>query len=259
MDMKGSFYHIYALKYAGPIEKCGAHLRWQKDWNKKAEGNYYIWCIRNADRTLIVDTGASPEMAAQFNLNGYIKPSIVMDMLSIKPAEIKHVILSHLHWDHAGGVSLFPEAKYYVHEQEYLFWAMNRLSGSPPFKHLIDGKSIKYIRKANRENRVVLVKRDRQIFPGIKLIYAPGHSPGLMAVAVNTEKGTAVIGSDSAFIKENYTEEWPHDLIFNMPDYIQSLRRLRRIASSTDLLFPGHDKNLADDYPEIAPGITELM
>jgi len=257
--MKYSVYNIFALKYAGPIARSGAHLRWQQDWDKKAAGNYYIWCIRNPERTIVVDTGTSPAMAAQRNVTGYISTGTVLESLGISSTETGHVILSHLHWDHAGGITLFPSAKFYLHEQEYLFWIKNRISSSPPFKYLVDGESIKHLKKAEKEKRLLLIKKDGLLFPGIKLVHAPGHSPGLMAVAVNTAKGTAVIGSDSAFIRENYTEEWPHDVIFNMAEYMRSVRRLKRIASSPELLFPGHATDMADNYPEIAPGVTRLI
>jgi hypothetical protein len=41
-----SRYEIYALKYAGPFTRTGAHLMWYRDWDKVEQINYYIWCIR---------------------------------------------------------------------------------------------------------------------------------------------------------------------------------------------------------------------
>jgi len=80
----------------------------------------------------------------------------------------------------------------------------------------------------------------------------------LMAISVNTGKGTAVIGSDSAFINENYRENWPHDIIFNMEDYMKTVKFLVKKASSPELLFAGHDPSMAENYPRIAPNITRL-
>jgi len=251
-------YKIYALKYAGPVKKCGAHFLWQKDWDKTRSGNFYFWCIRNKEQTILVDTGVSPDMAIQRNLPNYINPATLLFRLGVKAEEIQHVIITHLHWDHAGGVTLFPNATYYLHQKEFSFWTKDKVSSTPPFKLLSDQNYINHLKAGKNVGRLVLIKEERQVFPGIKLIPAPGHSPGLMAVAVNTETGTAVVGSDAAYAFDNYSENWPSDVIFNMEDAIKTMEKLRKKASSPALLFPGHDTGMADHYPRAAKDITRL-
>jgi len=252
-------YEIYAVKYAGPVPRSGAHLRWQKDWDKKASGNYYNWVIRNKQTTILVDTGCTPESAHQKGLRHYINPARILPGISIDPKEIEWVILTHLHWDHAGGAVFFPHATFFLHEKEYSFWTENSISLAPPFKSLIDHKALRYIREAYKNGLVRLIRNNRQIFPGIGAVFAPGHSPGLMAVSVNTEKGTAILGSDSAFIAENYSERWPHDIFCNMADYMRTVAVLKKKVSSKELLFAGHDPVMADGYPLVAPHITRLV
>jgi glyoxylase-like metal-dependent hydrolase (beta-lactamase superfamily II) len=251
-------YAIYALRYAGPLQKCGAHFLWQRDWDKTRAGNFYLWCIRNEDQIIVVDTGTSPELAEQKKLPNYVSPVRLLADLGIKAREIQHVVLSHLHWDHAGGIGLFPNATYYLHHKEYAFWARDKITLTPSFQWLCDQASIRYLKKAEEQRKLVLIKKERQILPGVRTILAPGHSPGLMAVAVNTLKGTAVIGSDAAYIMDNYQDKWPGDVIFNLADTIKSLEKLQKKASAPGLLYPGHDTNLADDYPKVAENITRL-
>lgn len=250
---------IYALRYAGPLKKCGAHFLWQKDWEKTGMGNFYFWCIKNKEHTIIVDTGVTPYLAKKRNLPNYVKPTTLLSSLDIKAEEIQHVIITHLHWDHAGGVSLFPHATYYLHHQEYNFWIKDEVALTPAFQWLYDSDSIQYLKNREKEGKLILIEKEQEILPGVELIFAPGHSPALMAVAVNTKKGTAVLGSDAGYVFKNYQENWPSDVTFNMADEIKSIQKLREKASSPELLFPGHDPNLAECYPQIAENITRLV
>ena len=99
-------YEIYALKYAGPFVRTGAHLMWYLDWDKTENIYYYIWCIKGGGETVVVDSGLTPQIAKNRELEGYINPVEVLSRLGVKAEEVRHVIVTHMHFDHAGGVSL---------------------------------------------------------------------------------------------------------------------------------------------------------
>ena len=94
--------------------------------------------------------------------------------------------------------------------------------------------------------------------PGIELLYAPGHSPALQAVAVNTTQGTAILGSDAAAIFKNYKENWPSGITIDLIASLKTYDKLKKTASSIDLIFPGHDRKMLEEYPMIAEDITKL-
>jgi glyoxylase-like metal-dependent hydrolase (beta-lactamase superfamily II) len=254
-----SEYEIYAIKYAGPFTSSGAFLMWLKDWEKVEKRNYYIWCIKGAGETIVVDAGVSPELAGEKTLAGYISPSEALSRIDVKAEDIRHVILTHLHWDHTSGVSLFPQATFFVQESEYRFWFSNPIANRPPFRHLSDETAKAYLASLEGTDRLRLLKGDEQILPGIECLLAPGHSIGLQAVAVNTAKGTAVLGSDCAHIFRNYREDWPSALIVDLVGWMKTYEKLRAKTSSIDLLFPGHDPIMAENYPKVAEGVTRLV
>ena len=127
-------YEIYALKFAGPVTSSGALIMWVKNWETVEKRNYYIWCIRGNGESVIVDTGVPPQLAKEKNLAGYVNPVEVLSRIDVKADEIKHVILTHIHWDHAGGVSLFPKATFYMQDEEYHFWLKDEVAERPPLK-----------------------------------------------------------------------------------------------------------------------------
>ena len=251
-------YEIYAVKYAGPFLSSGALLMWLKEWETTVQRNYYIWCVKGVEHTVIVDAGVSPELAREKNLGGYVNPAEILPRIGVSANEIRHVILTHLHWDHAGGVNLFPNAAFYVQEEEYRFCLNDPISSRPPFMHITDEAFKAHLSSLQGTDRLVLVEGDREVLPGITCLLAPGHSVALQAVAVNTEKGTAILGSDCAHTFRNYREDWPSSVIIDLVGWMKSFDKLRARVSSPDLLFPGHDILMSEQYPEVAKDITRL-
>ncbi len=168
-------------------------------------------------------------------------------------------MLTHIHWDHASGVSLFPGATFYVQEREYRFWLEDPIATRPPFRHVSDETCKAYLASLEGKDRLVLVKGDQEILPGVECLLAPGHTVALQAVAVNTARGTAILGSDCAHTFRNYREDWPSALITDLVGWMKTYDKLRMKASSVDLLFPGHDYLMATQYPEVAKDVTRLV
>jgi glyoxylase-like metal-dependent hydrolase (beta-lactamase superfamily II) len=251
-------YEIYALKYAGPFFSSGAFLMWLMDWEKTEKRNYYIWCMKGPEEVVVVDAGVSPQLAKEKNLTGYISPAEVLSRIDVSAHEVRHVILTHIHWDHANGVSLFPKATFYVQEEEYRFWTEDPIATRPPFKHVSDEAANQYLSALEGTHRLALVRGDQEILPGIECVLAPGHTVALQAVAVNTRKGTAILGSDCAHIFRNYREDWPSALIVDLVAWMKSYEKLRERASSVDLIFPGHDSLMSENYPKVAQDVTRL-
>ena len=94
--------------------------------------------------------------------------------------------------------------------------------------------------------------------PGIECLLSPGHTVALQTVAVNTGRGTAIVGSDCAHVFRNYEEDWPSSLIVDLVGWMKTYTRLRGKVSSSDLLFPGHDRLLLANYPKVAEDVTRL-
>jgi glyoxylase-like metal-dependent hydrolase (beta-lactamase superfamily II) len=254
-----SDYEIFSLKYAGPFVRTGAQLMWYQDWDKIEKINYYFWCIKGADETVIVDAGVTPQMAGERELDGYVSPVEVLARMNVNADEVRHVVITHMHFDHAGGVSLFPRATIYIQEDEYRFWLADPVAGRPPFKQVSDPASTAYLAALEGTDRLVLLKGDQDILPGIQCLLSPGHTVALQTVAVNTDRGTAILGSDCAHVFRNYAEDWPSSLIVDLVGWMKTYDMLRARVSSPELLFPGHDRLLLENYPEVAKDITRLV
>jgi glyoxylase-like metal-dependent hydrolase (beta-lactamase superfamily II) len=252
-------YEIYAVKYAGPLASSVAMAFWNTDWDQKIERNYYIWVVKGKDETLIVDCGMSPALAGEAQISGYVNPLEVLARMGIDGSKVKRVVATHVHFDHIGGMELFREATFYIQETEFDFWVKDPLAKKPPFLKLTDPVGNNYLAALEGTERLIIVRGDQEILPGIELLLAPGHTSGLQAVAVNTAKGTAILGSDCGHLFRNYEEEMPSCFITDLPAWMRTYDKLKSKVSSLSLLFPGHDVKMATQFPSVAEGITRLV
>lgn len=104
-----------------------------------------------------------------------------------------------------------------------------------------------------------MVCGDQKILPGIELLLTPGHTIALQSVAVNTAKGTAILASDCAHIARSFKEYIPSCLIVDLVGWMGSYDKLRAKATSIDLMFPGHDVMMLQNFPKVAEDVTRLV
>ena len=255
----GLKFEIYALRYAGPLEGKKALLLWNQGWDQPITRSYYFWCLLGPGGPVLVDSGVAPEFVQGRDLPDYENPASVLARMDIKPKEVRHVFQTHLHWDHALGLGLYPNATVHVHRKEIDFWRNDPVARRPIFAAVFDPGVAEALEQIEKQERLHIVEEDGAILPGLEAVSAPGHTPGIMALAVNTAKGTAVLGSDCGHTFENYAQEWPSIFICDLRAWVKSWDKLKAKAASPDLLFPGHDVALSDNYPQIAPSVTRLV
>ena len=257
--MDAPIYEIYALKYAGPFTRPAAMMNWFHDMDKTIQINYYFFVIRGGGETVVVDCGCAPELARERNLNHYVNPTRVLKRIGIVAEEVKHIVATHIHFDHISGIELFPKAKVFVQEKEFNFWIKDPMAKRAPFRHVTDPVGNRYLTGLEGTQRLQLIQGDQEIMPGIEVLLCPGHTVALQAVAVNTEKGMAIIGSDAAHLFSSYQTDIPSAIITDMIAWMKSYDKIRAKASSIELIFPGHDTALMDDYPKVAEDVSRLV
>lgn len=256
-------YEIYALKYGGPLVRKVAIVLWNVGWDEDGPLNYYVWAIRGKNgETIVVDTGASPAQGAARKVPGYVNPLEMLARLGVTPDSVSKVVITHMHWDHVGGMETWPQAlpkaKFYVQKWEFDFCVKNPLSQRKPIAILFDPLASKAMGGLEGSGRLVIVDGDYNLAPGVDLFLAPGHTLGLQVVRVNTAKGPAVVGSDCAHVFRGYREDNPSAFIMDMPAWIQSFDMVKSKAD-IDLIFPGHDVLMLQNFPKVAEDITRLV
>ena len=164
---------------------------------------------------ILVDTGYDNQkkenqmLAEGVNLTNYQSPVTVLKKIGICAEDVKHVILTHAHWDHMGGINLFPNAVFYLQKDELTSWiaAMALPKEYDILKASISCTDLEQCVGMLKEQRLVLLDGDvDNLFPGIDIRVArDGHSFASSLVIVKTYGKKYVMVGDCAYVKANIT------------------------------------------------------
>ncbi len=242
---------IDAIRYARHERKAEANFTQPvDDHDLPMPLDYYIWAIhREGHQPLIVDTGFGEDAAAA---RGRIMTRPVVE--GLRSAGIDHllvedVILTHLHYDHAGSLGVFPNAKFHVQDAELAF-ATSREVCNRAVRAPFDGEPVAQLVRKLYADHVVFHDGDEEFAPGVRLHKAHGHTAGLMVVACDTARGTVVLASDAAHLYANITRSIPFPIFVDEEDYARAQDRVMELAGgSLDHLIPGHDPLVLACFP----------
>lgn len=171
--------------------------------------DYFVWVVRNADRTIIVDTGFSVAGGEARNRTMVIHPTEIWEALGIDPATAPPLVLTHAHYDHTGNLQHFPESRIFVAEAELEFWNGPHAHRAM-FHHSVEDDELTMLRDARAAGRVQTFRGTLDLAPGVQIIEVGGHTPGQSVVLVQTAAGPVLLASDAI----HYYEELERDMLF---------------------------------------------
>jgi glyoxylase-like metal-dependent hydrolase (beta-lactamase superfamily II) len=213
--------------------------------------DYYFWAIRGPDETILVDTGWNPAVAEQRGRTLLHEPATAMRELGLGPETVSRVLLTHLHWDHAGNVGLFPEAELLVPDPELEFWG-GAIGRRLQFAAHAEADDIERVLAADREGRVRRLHDDTEIAPGVRARLVGGHSPGQTILLVETASGLVVLASDAIHYYEELERDWPCAIVVDVAETYASFDLLRELAADEGTrLVAGHDPLVLERFPAL--------
>ncbi|MWV26485.1 MBL fold metallo-hydrolase [Erythrobacter sp. GH3-10] len=212
--------------------------------------DYFVWAIhREGHPPVIVDTGfgAAAAAARGREITRPIRKSL--RDAGIDRLGVTDVILTHLHYDHAGGLGDFPNARFHVQDAEMAF-ATSRHVCDAPTRAPFDGEPVAELVRRLYADQVVFHDGDAEFAPGIGLRLVPGHTAGLQAVVCDTARGAVVLASDAAHLYANITRKLPFPIFIDEGEYARAQNRVMELAGgSLDHLIPGHDPLVLACFP----------
>ena len=254
-------YEVYALSYGTYPGFPVSALIGGVDKNRKMDLQMMIWLLKGSNgKRILIDTGCYRDTIAQFKgITNFIKPSDTLVKVGLSANDITDIIISHMHWDHADGIDLFPNAKIWIQKEEYDYYtgAAWQLGG----KHGgIEPDDVLTLVRLNTQQKVNLIDGDdREILDGIRVYTGGRHTFASQYVGVRTANGTVVIASDNMYLYENLEKHAPIAQTFDADSNIKAQDRMRQIASRADLIIPGHDPEVFVKFPKPGNGVARIQ
>lgn len=253
-------YEVYALRYA-TVARCRHQNFMLADAHDgPMPMDYFVWVIRGAGRCCLVDTGFNRQAAAARQREFLRCPIAGLAALGIAPEQVGDVILTHLHYDHAGNVDLLPRTRIHLQHAE-LQYAVSHHMQFHMLRHAYAVNDVTRIVEGLYGDRVMFYHGDAAYAPGIELLHVGGHTQGLQAVRVHTARGWIVLASDASHFYDNVCNEAPFPIVHDVGAMLRGYRRLLESCDSADHFVPGHDPLVMQRYPvhgDPADGIVAL-
>lgn len=252
-------YEVYAIKYASIPDFPVNDLVAGADPSRKIDIAMVIWLVRGNGRNILVDSGFyRSQFFKEWKVNDFIKPSEAIAKLGLEPEDITDVIITHMHWDHADGMDLFPKAKIWLQKDEYTYYTGEAWQ-SPKTHGGIEPDDVLAVVKLNLAGRVGLVNGDaQQILPGITCYIGGKHTYQSQYVGVKTGSGTEVLASDNMYLYENLATHKPIAQTLDAASNLRAQDRMKTIASDSRLIVPGHDPAIFTKFPKPGDGVAKI-
>ncbi len=252
-----NIYEIYAIEYEKtdwrPLVSEIAVGATAKD---TLQGNMTIWLLKGDNgKKILVDAG----FVHQNPHKNYTTPDAVLQKMGLKPEDITDIVLTHPHWDHIGGIHLFPNAMVWLQEADFNYFVGTAWQPKG-FADGFDKKDVLKIVQKNLDGKLTLVKGDSiEIMPGIRVFIGSKHTYESQYVLVNGTSGKTIIASDNIWFYANlkYLLPIPH-YTFDPVAYVNQMKRMKTLVSDVNLIIPGHDADVFKRFPKVTEGVVKI-
>lgn len=204
------------------------------------EGNFApcaVYLVRAGDRTILYDFG---------HVGRRMKLAAALGRRGVRPEDIDTIVVSHAHWDHLQNVDMFAGARILMHADELDY------AGNP---HPDDPATPPWSAAILDRTRLVPVGDGDEVCPGVRVLHLPGHTPGSIGLAVETEAGLGVLSGDAVASAPDAMTGQTLNVFWSVE---QADATNRRVVALADVIYPGHDRPFRITGADSVEYLTEI-
>ena len=244
-------YSIEAIRYASAEDEV-AGLVMGAPQGEKISIAMVIWLVRGGGHNILFDSGYHRDTFLKyFPSTEYIRPDEAVKLAVVQPEEITDIVISHSHWDHLGGIDLFPKAKVWIQKEEFRYYTGD--AWQPGGNHGgIDPEDVKELVRINTEGRLYLVDGDNlEILPGIRAYTGGRHTFRSQYLRIEGDP-PFVLASDNCYLYRNLAEH-KASATYSDADHAANIKNQERMiqlaGGNPERVIPGHDALQFQKYP----------
>ncbi len=254
-------YEIHAIRYATRDGMRREHFIGGDPHELPMPMDYYIWVITGPAGSIVMDLGFTAEMAKARKRTFLRCPIESLRLVGVDARDVDDVIVSHMHYDHAGNLGAFPKARFHLQAREMAYATGKYMRYARP-GHSYHVDDVCDMVRLNFKGRVEMHEGMVEIAPGITLHPAPGHADGLQVARVHTKRGWVVLASDATHYYEHVMRDRLFMTAFHLGEMLDSYKVLRKLAPTERHIIPGHDPHVMREYepprPDLAGAVVRL-
>jgi glyoxylase-like metal-dependent hydrolase (beta-lactamase superfamily II) len=246
-------WEVYALRYAVDPERRAFQ------WFLGGAGGdapmpvaYHAFLLRGAAGLVLMDTAADAARVARYGKRDFHGLPEALAALGARAEEVRMVIQTHLHWDHAGGFALFPNATFHLQARELAY------VNGPAMRHAVlragyEAADLAEATALLHAGRLALHDGAAAPAAGIELHRVGGHTDGLQVASVRTRRGRISLATDAVAHRQNLERRIPFPVLHHVGEALDAFETVLRLADAPELVIPGHDPWVVDAHPAV-PG-----
>lgn len=202
-----------------------------------------FWVIQGGGHTILFDSGFHRgNWAKEFGVTDYLAPDEAAKQAGIAAASVTDIIVSHAHWDHMGGVDLFPNAVVWIQKQEYEYYTGAAWQPGGHKGGIDPEDALELVRRNERGQLRMVDGDDREILPGIRAYTGARHTFASQYIRVAGEPAY-VLASDNCYLYENLKSHRGSATFdpADQPGNLAAQARMIALAGAAERVVPGHD------------------
>jgi glyoxylase-like metal-dependent hydrolase (beta-lactamase superfamily II) len=246
-------YEIVAIKYAERTDrKRYETFLMSDDHDAPCPIDFFLWVIRNEDRIIVVDTGfdEAENQRREGRRRMLRTPGEALSMVGVAADTVETVVITHLHFDHAGSLDAFGKARFHLQAAE-MTYATGPCMCHANLQEPFTAEHVCGMVRRVYSGRVVFHDGDAAIAPGVTVHKLGGHSRGLQCLRVMTGTGPVVLASDGTHFYENFELSKVFPVVVDVEDVLSGYARMEQLAASRRHIVPGHDPLVLRRYPAL--------
>ena len=254
-----SEYEVYAVRYGEHKNRPPSiNFLGSDPHDGPMDMDFFVWVVSGGGHTFVIDTGFETETGVRRGRTVTRPVADGLKTLGLDFSSINDVIVTHMHYDHAGNHDLFPNARYHMQEREMHFCTGSCMCHSH-LKRPFEVDDVLAMVKRLYEGRVTFHDGSSEIAPGLSVHWTGGHSAGLQIVRVLTRRGYVVLASDASHYYENFMKQRPFPTLVSVEDTLRGYDTLNKLATSQSHIVPGHDPLVMTRYPAFKDGLDGIV
>ncbi len=252
--MSVDVHEVFAVRYGHHARRAAENHVFGDSHDGPEPLAYFVWVVRGPQGTVVVDTGFDPVMAQKRGRTVVHPVGEGLRAMGVDPDQVSDIVVTHLHYDHAGNHALFPRARYHLQDAE-MAYATGRCMCHAHARVPFEADDVAAMVRKVYDGRVVFHDGQDELVPGVTLHRIGGHSRGLQVLRVQTRRGHVVLASDASHLYSHFQAGRVFPIVDSVGDVLEGYATLRRLAASDAHVIPGHDPRVCQRYPAAGPGL----